>query len=150
MTQQKKWIQSKNLHQQLNTDNNSAQLNNNRTTKYPEQTYNTVNSWTTEYSQQLYTTGRLNTVITTTWARVTQCDLRPHNWLLQTDIHSFHGIQPIKVQLSFSCECLHQKCAPITLLLLFHKMAPVLFHNKIADLEEAIKIGSIQIWFMGF
>ena len=59
-------------------------------------------------------------------------------WVLQSDIHSFPGIQPIKVQLSFSCECLHQKCAPITLLLLFHKMAPVLFHNKMADLEEAI------------
>ena len=63
MTQQKKWIQSTTLHQQLHTDNNSAQLNNNWTTKYTQQTHNTVNSWTTEYSQQLYTTGRLNSVI---------------------------------------------------------------------------------------
>ena len=79
MTQQKMWIQSKNLHQQLNTDNNSAQLNNNRTTKYTEQTYNTVNSWTTEYSQQLYTTGRLNTVI--------NCKQRD-NWIQSTTVNN--------------------------------------------------------------
>lgn len=29
-------------------------------------------------------------------------------WLLQTDIHSFPGIEPIKAQLSFSCECLQE------------------------------------------
>ena len=30
-----------------------------------------------------------------------------------------------------------KKCPPITLLLSFHKMVPVVFHNKMADFEEA-------------
>ena len=52
--------------------------------------------------------------------------------LLQTDIHSFLGNEPINVWLSSSCECSHLKFQPITWLLLFDQI--------MADLEEAFNL----------
>lgn len=52
--------------------------------------------------------------------------------LLQTDIHSFLGNEPINVWLSSSCKCSHLKFQPITWLLLFDQI--------MADLEEAFNL----------
>ena len=60
-------------------------------------------------------------------------------WLLQTNIHSFPRIEPIKLRLSFSCECSHQKCPPISFL--FDQMAV-----SLADFYSF----SMEIWYTGF
>ena len=62
--------------------------------------------------------------------------------LLQTDIHSFLGNEPINVWLSSSCECSHLKFQPITWLLLFDQI--------MADLEEAFNLVASKFGMQAF